>query len=87
MGKRKRARTSERSSRDSNIAFGAVLRRIRIERGLTQEQLAWNIEMSRVYLSELERGLREPCLGTILKLAQALATNPGALLDEIAPLD
>lgn len=37
--------------------------------------------MSRVYLSELERGLREPCLGTILKLAHMLKVSPGTLLD------
>ena len=53
-------------------AFGIVLRRYRIHKQLTQEQVAWNTGMSRVYISEIERGLREPGLGTILKLAKCL---------------
>jgi len=44
--------------------------------------------MSRVFISELERGLREPSLGTILRLARALGITAATLIAEVeAQLD
>ncbi|KXK57042.1 MAG: helix-turn-helix protein [Chlorobi bacterium OLB7] len=39
--------------------------------------------MSRVFISELERGIREPSLGTILRLAGALGISSATLLAEV----
>jgi len=71
------ASSSEQQDRDRkpDIAFGDVVRRYRTEKELTQEQVSWNTGMSRVYISELERGLREPGLGTILKLARCFGVQ------------
>jgi transcriptional regulator with XRE-family HTH domain len=53
-------------------AFGIVLRRLRNEKSLSQEELADISGFHRTYLSLLERGRKTPSLVTIEKLAQAL---------------
>lgn len=56
---------------DSAAVFGATLLRLRKAHGLTQEQLAWRTEVDQTFISALERGLKEPCLKTLMKLSQA----------------
>lgn len=62
-------------------AFGKVLRRVRLEVGLTQEQLGFEADLRRTSVSLLELGQQQPSLTTILKLAAALDRRPGELLD------
>ena len=69
---------------DAAIAFGRVLRRLREEAGLTQEQLGFEAELRRTYVSILELGQQQPSLTTILKVAQALKCSPGTLLDRVS---
>lgn len=69
---------------DAGIAFGKVLRRLREEAGLTQEQLGFEADLRRTYVSILELGQQQPSLTTILKIAQALNFSPGSLLDKVA---
>jgi transcriptional regulator with XRE-family HTH domain len=69
---------------DAAIAFGKVLRRLREEAGLTQEQLGFEAELRRTYVSILELGQQQPSLTTILKVAQALKCSPGTLLDMVS---
>lgn len=57
---------------DAGVAFGRVLRRLRIEAGLTQEQLGFDADLRRTYISILELGQQQPTLTTILKIAKAL---------------
>ncbi len=54
------------------VAFGRVLRQLRWEAGLTQEQLGFEADLRRTYVSILELGVQQPSLTTILKLAKAL---------------
>ncbi len=61
------------------VAFGKVLRQLRQEAGLTQEQLGFEADLRRTYISILELGQQQPSLSTILKLATALH-QPGATL-------
>ena len=64
-------------------AFGEVLRQLRLEAGLTQEELAERAGLSTRGLSDLERGLRRtPRLGTVRLLADALRL-PGAQRDRL----
>jgi transcriptional regulator with XRE-family HTH domain len=58
--------------RQAALAFGAVLRAARAERGLTQEALACLAAFDRTYPSLLERGLRTPTLGVIFRLSDVL---------------
>lgn len=68
---------------DAGIAFGKVLRRLRMEAGLTQEELGFEAELRRTYVSILELGQQQPSLTTIIKIAQALNLTPGSLLDMV----
>lgn len=52
--------------------------------GLTQEELADRCGLHRTEISLLERGGREPRLGTLVKLAEALGIPPGQLCAGIA---
>ena len=55
---------------DAAVAFGRVLRRLRAEAGLTQEELGFEADLRRTYISILELGQQQPTLTTILKLAK-----------------
>ena len=66
---------------DAAAAFGKVLRRLRRQRGLTQEQLGLESDLRRTYVSVLELGRQQPSLTTILKLAAALGEPPGTLVN------
>jgi len=64
--------------------FSANLRRARQDAGISQEELAERCEIHRTEVSLLERGGREPRLGTMVKLATALGTTPETLCAGIA---
>ena len=53
-------------------AFGMVIRELRNEAGLTQEQLGFEADLRRTFISVLELGQQQPTLTTIFKLAKAL---------------
>jgi transcriptional regulator with XRE-family HTH domain len=53
-------------------AFGDVIRQRRYDLGLTQGDLSERCDLHRTYISELERGIRNPSLQNIEKLAEAL---------------
>lgn len=61
-------------------SFGVVMRKLRKARNLSQEDLAFNSNLDRTYISMLERGLRQPCLPTITRIARALNIKPSSLL-------
>jgi transcriptional regulator with XRE-family HTH domain len=52
------------------------LRRRRVERGLSQEKLAVDAQLDRTYVSSLERGLENPTVSVLDKLAGALSIAP-----------
>jgi transcriptional regulator with XRE-family HTH domain len=60
--------------------FGDVLRRLRKERGLSQEALAERAGLAADYLGFIERGDNVPTLTVILKLADALGVPPSHML-------
>ncbi|MCC6856568.1 MAG: helix-turn-helix transcriptional regulator [Microbacteriaceae bacterium] len=61
-------------------AFGKALRRRRERLDVSQEALAFTSEIHRTYISELERGLKNPSLTTIDRLAAALKTKASTLI-------
>lgn len=67
---------------DMRVLVGRNVRRIRLEKGLTQEKLAEASELSQQYLSELERGARNPTIVTLSQIAIALGVTA---TDLIAP--
>lgn len=62
------------------IAFGRVIRQRRIDIGLTQEQLGFDADLRRTYISIIELGQQQPSLSSIFKLAWALRILPSQLL-------
>lgn len=69
---------------DKRDRFAVNLRRARETAGISQEELADRCEVHRTEISLLERGGREPRLGTMVKLATALGTTPEALCSGIS---
>lgn len=65
------------------LAFGIVLRRVRKDRRLSQEQLGWNTHTDQKYISELERGTRDPGFRTILKLLRGLDMPISVFMAEV----
>jgi transcriptional regulator with XRE-family HTH domain len=61
-------------------AFGRVLREQRNMADLSQEQLALNADVDRTFVSQMERGIRQPTLTTLFKLAKALDVQPSTLV-------
>ena len=67
--------------RDLRQAFAANLRRLRHVKGISQEDLAYEADVNRTYLSKLEKGVSYPGLEIIAKLANALGIEPAELLE------
>ena len=63
--------------------FGKVLRELRESNKISQEKLAEYCDLDRTYISLLERGLRQPTITTIFKLAKALNVSPSQLIERV----
>jgi len=63
--------------------FAINLRKARQKKEISQEELGFLCELHRTEISLLERGGREPRLGTIMKLAGSLDVNPEELISGI----
>jgi len=65
---------------DFRQVFAANLRRLRHARGLSQENLAYEAEVNRTYVSKIEKGATWVGLEIIVKLAAVLKVEPAELL-------
>ncbi len=66
---------------DVRKSLAINLQRIRRERGWSQEELALESGIHRTYVSGIERGVRNPTITVVQKLAETLKVPFGALLD------
>jgi transcriptional regulator with XRE-family HTH domain len=62
--------------------FGKNVRKVRLAQDLTQEQLAFEAELQRSYVSELEAGKRNPTLDVVEAIARGLKVAAYTLLME-----
>ena len=69
---------------DMRALVGENFARLRREKGLTQEEVEARSGFSQQYLSDLERGKRNPTVITVYELAEALGVS---YLDLLAPLE
>lgn len=52
--------------------FGRNIARIRDQRGISQDELAEKADLDRTYISGIERGIRNPGIKSVLRIARAL---------------
>lgn len=55
--------------------IGAKIRNLRNQNGLTQEELADRTELTKGFISQMERGLTAPSVSTLLDIVECLGTN------------
>ena len=62
------------------IRFGKNVRFYRLALGVSQEELAHDADSNRTYISDLERGTRNPSLEVVERIAKSLNVSMGCLL-------
>ena len=62
--------------------IGAKLKELRILKGLTQEELADRAELSKGFISQLERDVTSPSIATLMDILQCLGTSIGEFFNE-----
>ena len=72
----------DRSKAPEAVLFGNALRRLRTERGWSQERLAEAAGITLNYVGNLERGEQGPSLNVLIRLARALDIDAPTLLAE-----
>jgi len=76
----------ERGFLDIEQAFGIVIKKYRLERSISQENLAFGADLDRTFISLLERGKRKPTINTLFSISQVLNIKPHKLVQEIETL-
>jgi transcriptional regulator with XRE-family HTH domain len=61
------------------LEFGLHLKKLRLARGLSQEQLGLIADLDRTYISGIERGVRNVSLSNIFRIAKALGVATAEL--------
>lgn len=65
--------------------FGRSLRSFRKQRGLSQDDLAEAAKLSRNYISDIERGVRNPSLLALVRLSRALRLPLREMIEDVEP--
>ncbi len=60
---------------NSNVLIGEKIKSLRIKMGLTQEELANRSELSKGFISQLERDLTSPSIATLIDILECLGTD------------
>ena len=63
-----------------NRAYGRAVRERREELELSQEDLCFRSDLDRTYISGIERGVRNPTIKTMCRIASALGVPPSRLI-------
>lgn len=74
------------ASKKLKRAFGTAVREARKKQGLSQLEVASTSGIDRAYVSELERGLGNPSVETMFRLAKAMKVSPVVLVQMIAEM-
>lgn len=65
--------------------IGHKIKELRVQKGLTQEELANRSELSKGFISQLERELTSPSIATLVDILQCLGTNLEEFFTDTAP--
>ena len=75
--------SSPRHAQDASLrALGAAIRRSRVERGISQEELAHRSSVDRSYMSSIERGNQNPGVVSVVRIARAMEMTVTELMAE-----
>jgi len=66
------------------MEIGVKIKQLRQQRGLTQEELAARTELTKGFISQLERDLTSPSIATLMDILEALGTDVGSFFRETA---
>jgi transcriptional regulator with XRE-family HTH domain len=69
---------------DARLRVGSNLRRLRVSKGISQDDLALAADIERAYAGHLERGGKNPTVATLQKLAIALSCDISELFAPLA---
>lgn len=67
-------------------AVASVLKEERLRKGFSQEELAYNCEIDRTYISLIERKKRKPTLNVIFRICKSLDVKPSYFIKKIETL-
>ena len=68
------------SKLDTHNVFGKTLKSLRADVDMTQSELAYATSLDRTFISMLERGLRQPSLYSLFKIAEAFNKKPSEIV-------
>jgi transcriptional regulator with XRE-family HTH domain len=68
---------------DVKKAFGVTLKKLRTDKGWSQERFALEAEIARSYMSDMERGLSEPGLAMIFRICEVLQIKPSEFIKKM----
>ena len=63
--------------------FGELVRKLRSERGYSQEEFSFRVGLHQTYVSSVERGKRNVTIQTADRIAKALGTSLSSLFSEL----
>ncbi len=64
------------------MQIGAKIKALRIKKGLTQEELGERTDLTKGYISQLERDLNSPSIETLFTLLEVLGSKPKDFFDD-----
>ncbi|MTI71192.1 MAG: cupin domain-containing protein [Firmicutes bacterium] len=65
------------------MEIGRKIKRLRVKKALTQEELAMRCELSKGFISQLERDLTSPSIATLVDILECLGTNPKEFFNDM----
>lgn len=74
---------TKQNTKTAESVFGKEISRLRGRLGISQEELGFRTGLHRTYVSQLERGLKSPTLGVILKLSRTLGISAAKLVSNV----
>lgn len=67
------------------MSFGEKLKALRKGNGMTQQRLAEDVGVSRIYIQALESNRRTPSMGLLHRISETLQSSLSDLVEDIAP--
>lgn len=68
--------------KEDNMELGVKIKRLRLQKNLTQEELADRCELTKGYISQLENELTSPSIATLEDILNALGTTPASFFSD-----